>query len=210
MIVTIGNTKGGVGKSTIAVNLAVDSARDSASVLMIDTDPQGSSMAFRAEREADDIKAIALTTDKLHKDVLGFKDAFDVIIIDAGGQDSAVFRSAVAACDFFLLPVLPSQFDVWAAEDALKVFKEIQPFNNMDGRMVLNMVRPNTIVSGEAQEALSEYEPDIPLLSDKLHNRVAFKSSISKGLGVSEYEPNGKASKEIKSLYQKILNIIKK
>jgi chromosome partitioning protein len=205
MIITVGNTKGGVGKTTIAVNLAVEAARDGKKVLLVDTDPQGSSIAFRAERETDDIKAISLISDKLHKDIKEFSSAFEWIVIDAGGRDNAIFRSAVAACDFFLLPVLPSQFDVWAAEDAIAVFREIQPFNGMIGRMVLNMVRPNTIVSSEAQEALAVYQDDIPLLSEQLHNRVAYKASISNGQGVTEYEPSGKAAEETVILYKELL-----
>jgi len=209
MIITVGNTKGGVGKTTIAVNLAVEAARDGKKVLLVDTDPQGSSIAFRAEREKDDIRAIALVSDKLHKDIKEFSAAFDWIVIDAGGRDNAVFRSAVAACDLFLLPVLPSQFDVWAAKDAITVFKELKPFNDMLGRMVLNMVRPNTIVSNEAQDALAPYQDDMPLLSKRLHNRVAYKASISNGQGVSEYEPSGKAAEDIKHIYNEILFIIK-
>jgi len=58
-------------------------------------------MAFRAEREQDDIRAVALVSDKLHKDIKEFSAAFDWIVIDAGGRDNAVFRSAVAACDLF-------------------------------------------------------------------------------------------------------------
>ncbi len=209
MIITVGNTKGGVGKTTIAVNLAVEAAREGKKVLLVDTDPQGSSISFRAEREKDDIRAIALVSDKLHKDIKDFSAAFDWIVIDAGGRDNAVFRSAVAACDFFLLPVLPSQFDVWAAEDAVTVFNELKPFNNMLGRMVLNMVRPNTIVSNEAKNALAAYENEIPLLSKRLHNRVAYKASISNGQGVAEYEPSGKAAEDIKCLYDEIVSSIK-
>jgi chromosome partitioning protein len=209
MIITVGNTKGGVGKTTIAVNLAVEAAREGKKVLLVDTDPQGSSISFRAEREKDDIRAIALVSDKLHKDIKDFSAAFDWIVIDAGGRDNAVFRSAVAACDFFLLPVLPSQFDVWAAEDAVTVFNELKPFNNMLGRMVLNMVRPNTIVSNEAKNALAAYENEIPLLSKRLHNRVAYKASISNGQGVTEYEPSGKAAEDIKCLYDEIVSSIK-
>lgn len=209
MIITVGNTKGGVGKTTIAVNLAVEAVRDGKKVLLVDTDPQGSSMAFRAEREQDDIRAVALISDKLHKDIKEFSNAFDWIVIDAGGRDNAVFRSAVAACDLFLLPVLPSQFDVWAAEDAISAFKEIQPFNDMIGRIVLNMVRSNTIASSEAQEALTAYQNDMPLLSERLHNRVAYKASISNGQGVTEYEPSGKAAEDIRSLYNEIVSIVK-
>jgi len=208
MIITVGNTKGGVGKTTIAVNLAVEATRDGKKVLLVDTDPQGSSMAFRAEREIDDIKAITLVSDKLHKDIKEISTAFDWIIIDAGGRDNAIFRSAVAACNFFLLPVLPSQFDIWAAEDAIKAFKEIQPFNDMSGRLVLNMVRPNTTVCHEAREALKTYQEIIPLLHGQLHNRVAYKASISNGLGVSEYEPSGKAAEDMKNFYQELLQTI--
>lgn len=210
MIITVGNTKGGVGKTTLAVNLAVEAARDGKNVLLVDTDPQGSSIAFRAEREKDDIRAIALVSDKLHKDIKEFSAVFDWIVIDAGGRDNAIFRSAVAACDLFLLPVLPSQFDVWAATDAITVFKEIQPFNGMLGRLVLNMVIPNTIVSVEAQDALAVYKDDIPLLPDHIYSRVAYKASISNGQGVTEYEPSGKAAEEINKIYNKLLNIIKK
>lgn len=205
MIITVGNTKGGVGKSTISVNLAVEAARDGKKVLLVDTDPQGSSIAFRAERETDDIRAVALVSDKLHKDVKDFAAAFDWIVIDAGGRDNAVFRSAVAACDLFLLPVLPSQFDIWAAEDTVKVFREIQPFNNMQGRIVLNMVRPNTKVCKEAQEALEAYLNELPLLAQRLHNRVAYKASISNGVGVSEYEPSGPSATDMKNLYKELL-----
>lgn len=208
MIITVGSTKGGVGKSTIAVNLAVEAARNG-TVLLIDTDPQGSSLAFRAERENDDIQAVSLVSDRIHKDIINFS-SFDSIIIDAGGRDNAVFRSAMAACNLFLLPVLPSQFDVWAAEDTVKAFTEIQPFNNMAGYMVLNMVRPNTRVSAEAEEALSEYQEDLPLLPERLHNRVAFKTSITNGLGVTESDPKGKAAAEIRALYARIQELAQK
>ena len=107
MILTVGNTKGGVGKSTIACNFSVESALAGKKTLLIDADIQGSSIGFRASREKNDIKAMSITTPTLHKDIKDFQ--FDMVLIDVGGRDSAVFRSAIMACDLMIIPVLPSQ-----------------------------------------------------------------------------------------------------
>ena len=134
MIITVGSTKGGVGKSTTAINLAVEAAKDKKRVLLVDTDPQKTAISFRNERATNDIKVIALVTSTIHEDISAYLPAFDIIIIDAGGRDNSVFRSALAACELFLLPVLPSQADIWCMDDTVKAFKEIQPFNKMGTR----------------------------------------------------------------------------
>jgi len=205
MIITVGNTKGGVGKTTIAINLAVEAARDGKRVLLWDADPQRSAVSFRSGRSTGDIKVTAQSNDTIHEDIRAFLPAFDIIIIDAGGRDNAPFRSAMVACDLFLLPVLPSQVDIWAVDDAVKSFKEIRSFNKMIGRILLNQVQPNTNVSNEATEALEGYGELLPLLPQRLHHRVAYKVSLSHGQGVSEYEPSGKAAEEMKNLYKAVM-----
>ena len=205
MVVTVASTKGGVGKSTIAVNLAVEAARDGKRVLLVDSDIQGSSIGFRAAREKDDIKAMSIITSTLHRDLGDFKN-FDCIIVDVGGRDTGVFRSALLAADIVIVPVLPSQYDIWAAADNVenirlaRVVKEIKTF------FLFNQVIQGTKISGEATAALEEIigEDGIKLMESQLVSRVAYKNSISKGLGVSEYEPNGKAAAEMHTLYEEI------
>jgi len=205
MVITVASTKGGVGKSTIAVNLAVEAARDGKRVLLVDSDIQGSSIGFRAAREKDDIKAMSIITSTLHRDLGDFKN-FDCIIVDVGGRDTGVFRSALLAADIVIVPVLPSQYDIWAAADNVenirlaRVVKEIKSF------FLFNQVIQGTKISGEATAALEEIIGDdgIKLMESQLVSRVAYKNSISKGLGVSEYEPNGKAAAEMHTLYEEI------
>ena len=205
MVITVASTKGGVGKSTIAVNLAVEAARDGKRVLLVDSDIQGSSIGFRAARERDDIKAMSIITSTLHRDLGDFKN-FDCIIVDVGGRDTGVFRSALLAADIVIVPVLPSQYDIWAAADNVenirlaRVVKEIKAF------FLFNQVIQGTKISGEATAALEEIIGDdgIRLMESQLVSRVAYKNSISKGLGVSEYEPNGKAAAEMHALYDEI------
>ena len=209
MIITVGSTKGGVGKSTTAINLAVEAAKDKKRVLLVDTDPQKTAISFRNERATNDIKVIALVTSTIHEDISAYLPAFDIIIIDAGGRDNSVFRSALAACELFLLPVLPSQADIWGMDDTVKAFKEIQPFNKMTGVILLNQVQQNTKVSSGAMEALEEYKGFLPLLPQQLHLRVAYKESLSTGQGVSEFDPRGGAAEEMGELYRALVEVYK-
>ena len=209
MIITVGSTKGGVGKSTTAINLAVEAAKDKKRVLLVDTDPQKTAISFRNERATNDIKVIALVTSTIHEDLSAYLPAFDIIIIDAGGRDNSVFRSALAACELFLLPVLPSQADIWGMDDTVKAFKEIQPFNKMTGVILLNQVQQNTKVSSGAMEALEEYKSFLPLLPQQLHLRVAYKESLSTGQGVSEFDPRGGAAEEMGELYRALVEVYK-
>lgn len=206
-IITVGNAKGGVGKSTIAVNLAVEAARDKKRVLLVDADVQASSMGFRGLRETDDIKATAILTPTLHKDLKSFD--FDLIIVDAGGRDAGTFRSAILAADFLLLPTTPSQYDVWATKDTIDILNDARIYKeDLPARMVLNLAIPNTVIGREAREALRDFKEVCPLSETTLSSRVAYRQSIGQGLGVSEYEPNGKAAEEFRRLYEEVMKLI--
>ena len=207
MIVTVGNQKGGVGKSTIACNLAVEATLDDKKVMLIDADTQHSSMDFRAIRSENDLPqfcAVSITTNTIHKDVHSYSN-FDLLIIDAGGRDTVTFRSAILAADLMLIPVLPSQYDIWASEDTFKALDEARAFKDIEAKILMNQVIPNTTVANEALEALNEF--NIPLIDYNLHARVAFKQSVSEGQGVSEYEPNSKAAKEMKIIYGEVMGL---
>lgn len=204
-IITIGHTKGGVGKSTIACNLAVAAAYNGKSVLLIDADIQGSAMAFRASRERNDIKAMAITTATLHKDLTSFA-GIDLIIIDSGGRDSSVFRSAIMASDTFIIPCLPSQVDFWAASDVIKILKEAKIYKDIKAYFLLNQMMPNTILAKEAREAIKDFDDEVKLLETTIHSRVAYKNSFGSGRSVIEWNDQ-KASEEIKRLYHEILAI---
>jgi chromosome partitioning protein len=139
------------------------------------------------------------------------KESFDVIFIDAGGRDGHVFRSALMASDLVVIPLLPSQYDIWAARDSLEILKEARVYRTLSAVFLFNQVIMNTNIAKEASEALQEItiENDIKLLKSTLYSRVAYKQSISKGLGVSEYEPTGKAAQEVRQAYKEIMEVLK-
>lgn len=200
-VLCVGSTKGGVGKSTICVNLAVVCARAGKKVLLIDTDKQQSSLKWRSLRQTDDIGALTALVPTLHKDIHKFRDNFDVIILDSGGRDSALFRSAMGAADVLLIPVLPSEFDVYAAVDTLDVLQEANSYRGSDlpAYMMLNQYKENTKLGPQIATALRQLEGIVEILDHKLHDYSAYKNCLGAGLGVAELNQS-KAAAEVEYL----------
>jgi chromosome partitioning protein len=210
-VICFGNCKGGVGKSSLSVFTAVEAAKHNKKVLLIDADPQKSSAAWRASREANDIVCTSITEPTIHKDIQTLASGYDLVIIDAGGRDTGTFRSAILASDILVIPVLPSQFDIYAAEDTVKILTEARVYrDNIKAFFILNQLLTNTIISREAEEALIEITEgsDIPLMKTKLFARVAYKKCLDTGVGVTEYEPVGKAADEVRSMFRELMKAI--
>lgn len=204
-VITVGNHKGGVGKSTLACNIAVEATKEGLKVLLIDADTQKSSIDFRelrAEKELPQFNAVSITNGTIHKDIASF-NAFDLIVIDAGGRDTGPFRSAVLSSDLLIIPALPSQLDIWSTENTVVMFEEARTLKeDLKAYFVANRVISNTNIAREAYQALIDI--GVPLFKSKIHSRVAFAYSISEGKGVTEYEPHGKAAKELKEFYKEV------
>ena len=216
-IVTVGNTKGGTGKSTVATNLAVEGCRRGLRTLLIDTDLQQSSMSFRAMRERDDLTAMTVTTPTLHKD-LRRMEGYDLIVIDTGGRfargntadpAAVVFKSALMATDILLIPMQPSIYEVWAAQDTIDLLREARVYrDDLLARFIMNGVIPKRALSRDVAASMKQYQEDAPVLATRLHYTEEFKKSVGRGLGVVESAPGSKPAKEITSLFDEIIKVL--
>lgn len=206
-VVTVGHTKGGVGKSTIACNLAIMAARDGLKVLLIDADTQQSAMAWRANRLGEDITAVSMLKPTIHKDIQSFS-GFDIVIIDVGGRDGALLRSAFLASDILLIPILPSFFDIASGYQVAEILREARTYRPISACFLLNRVNPAANVTETAETSLKDFaEHGITLLSSYLANRVIYNAADN-GFGVIEVPGNGKAGEELTALWMELKPLI--
>ena len=208
MIVTVGNTKGGVGKTTVALNLAIARALAGRDVWFVDGDRQGTAQASIALRaEAKQAPAIACATypdgSTLRSQVLHQTGKFDDTIIDAGGRDSTALRAALILSDILLVPFHPRSYDVWALDDMAELVEEARAVRDgLRVKAVLNCADPGNRSKDniEAATAVGELE-QFEYLPTPLRRRKAFANAAGAGLSVLEITPpDRKAIAELNAL----------
>jgi chromosome partitioning protein len=209
MIISLLNQKGGVGKTTLAVHLAVAFSLKKQRVLLVDADPQGSALDWSACRETGiSLPVIGLPKPILHKELPKLQADYDCIVIDGAPRVYDVARSALMASDLVLIPVQPSPYDVWAAKEIVDLLNDISPFKeNLKTGFVINRKIVNTAIGRDVNDALAEY--DVPVFKSQLCQRVSFAECAATGQTVLETEPGSLASKEINTLVKEILEVMK-
>lgn len=205
MILIVGNTKGGVGKTTLAVNFAILRAREGRDVLLVDGDEQGTAMAFTAlrndARESAGYTAVALHGVTVRSEVRKLAPKYDDTIIDVGGRDTAALRAALTVADRVLVPVQPRSFDVWSLEEMAELVEEARLINpELDAMSVLNAADPQGQDNEDAAALLQEVKA-IRYVEALVGRRKAFPNAAASGRSVVESTPKDrKAIDEITNL----------
>lgn len=212
MIILIGGTKGGSGKSTIATNLAACMACDGVNVMLMDADPQGTSAKWVERRVNREINPELLakvncmqTSGNVYNTAVDLSKLYEVVIIDAGGKDSRELRTAMLAADFLYVPLQASQFDMETLEslnEIVTVAKDNNPGLRSFGLLTRAPAQYGQTEVREAKNLLLEF-PLFELANSVIGDRKAYRDVTPNGRGVVEYK-NNKAKAEIQFLVQEI------
>ena len=128
-VISFMNQKGGVGKTTLAIHVADAFTRRNQKVLLVDADPQGSALDWAAARQGEPrFPVIGLPKPSIHKEFPAISSGYDWTVIDGPPRVYEVARSAIMASDAVFIPVQPSPYDVWAANEILDLFKPVKRF----------------------------------------------------------------------------------
>lgn len=204
--IAIASQKGGSGKTTLAVHLATRAAQAKYESCVIDTDPQATAAAWSDWRG--DFLPVVVTSPpaRLGRTIASAqKNGVDFVVIDTPPHADAAAREAIKAADIALIPTKPRAFDLAALEPVA----ELVSYAKKPAFVVLNSVPAGaTVLTEEAKEAAKEIGLDICPVA--LGDRAAFHRSSAKGETASESEPDGKAAKEIETLWKWLSKELKK
>jgi len=196
-IVTVAQQKGGAGKTTVAITLAVAWAGQGRKVALLDIDPQGSVTAWGGLRNGTGqtpLHLSAVSGWRTGTEIDRLKRDYELVIVDSPPHAETAARLAIRAADLVVVPVQLSPMDLWATGVTIELARaEKKPIV-----MVLNRVAPRGHL-GDTIRSLIE-EKNLPLAANTLGNRQAFASAMLAGQGVTEYEPGSAAAEEALAL----------
>ena len=206
-VLSLLNQKGGVGKTTLATNLAVALSQAKMRVLFVDADPQGSGLDWSAARQGESpFPVVGIPKDTIHREMGKLGEGYDWVIIDGPPRVYPVAKSAIAASDIVIIPVQPSPYDVWAAKEIVDLITDVRVLKvDLKAAFAVNRKIVGTAIGRDVQKALSDYP--IEVLKASLCQRVGYAESAGAGLTVLETEPKGAAANEIRTLLKEIVGL---
>jgi len=202
MVTVIGSLKGGSGKSTLTFNLAVWLEMAEVKVLVVDADPQATLRDVSEVRREEGYEPfLNLEDGGVLSSPNKVLQGYDEVLVDVGTSDIEAMKRALLLADRIVIPVPPSQADIWSTQRFLQFLGGVRGDSGPELLAFINRADTHVAIreSDEAAAALVSL-PGIRFIKHRLCQRTVFRRSFSEGLAVYELEPRGKGSKEFYAL----------
>jgi len=213
MILVVGGTKGGSGKTLLASNLTVLRARAGSDTLLIDADEQSSAMDFTRQRQRrlhgePGYTAMQTREADVAVQVRHMADKCTDIVIDVGGRDTASQRAALAVAETLIVPFAPTSVDLWTVDTIVALLTKARAFNrHLQAYAMINKAFPRGSDNTDAADMLKEYPEHWTYLETPIGTRKALSNAFGGGYAITEYQPRDpKAIAEMMALYRHVFH----
>jgi chromosome partitioning protein len=206
MVISLVNQKGGVGKTTVAINLACGLAQRNSSVLLVDSDPQGSVLQWHSIRNQE-----FLNVERLIQgfDKAGFRKRAsknDYVVVDTPPAISDITVNVLNATDLVLIPVGPSALDLWSSKQILALLEKSGTKRlHKKAKVLISRKIPGTRIGREAREAADIF--GLEILPVEISQRIAYVEAMTAGLSVVQYAAGSTAADEINALCDYVVSL---
>lgn len=206
-IIAILNQKGGVGKTTLATNIATKLFLDNEKVLLIDSDPQGSARDWHTVGNSE-LAVVGLDRPTLERDIKKIATDFDWVIIDGAPQLANIAISAIKCADLIIIPVQPSPYDIWASAELVEIIKNRQELTENKPKAYFCITRriSSTSLSKDIADVLEGYA--LPVMKSYTTQRIIYAKSAAEGKTVFDFPKNLEAINEINKITNELKEII--
>jgi chromosome partitioning protein len=204
MVISFVTQKGGSGKTTLAINCGVVASQKGKRALILDMDAQATAETWYQDRDSDKPQVIRLAAPDLDKALKAAREqGFDVVLIDTPGRDEPGTAAAIRVSDFCIIPCRPSPADMKATPTTIETTRRL----NKPVAFVLTQTPARSFRNREAENGLSVLGMVCPV---HIVLRNAYQDAQGAGLGVTEYEPDGKAAGEVLGLWEWLAKKVRK
>ena len=216
----VGGVKGGTGKSTLVVNLGIERARRGKKIILVDADPDQESLSdYIANRDEHgalpSVPVVQAKGSTTARSLRALAQDFDDVIVDCGGFDSIELRQAALITHAWIVPLNPSQMQIWTMPKLKSVLEEANAMRGdaqLTGWLLGMRISTNPYSSAKDDlQAVAEAFGGFTVLRTIIHQRVAFEKAEKLGLAVTELEkPNTserRARDSIRALHEEIFGL---
>ncbi|MBE7157361.1 MAG: AAA family ATPase [Rhodospirillales bacterium] len=208
-ILVAGGIKGGIGKSTLAANLAVLAAREGKEVLLVDADPQETTATWAAARgdqtmELAPVTTVSIVGKQIRDELKRLASKYQVVVVDAGARDTSTQRAALSVAHLVLLPFPPRGPDLWTLDAVAQTIADIRTINErLRAAAFVNRADPIGSDNAEAEAAFAEHAEVIEAAPVRVGNRKGIAVAHLAGLAACEAQRlDAKAVAELDALYR--------
>jgi chromosome partitioning protein len=205
-VISFINQKGGVGKSTLSINVAACLSMLGQRVLLIDADKQGTASTWASLRDETAFQVVSMARENMARDALKLAAEYDFTIIDGPPQAEAISRSCIVASDLVVVPIEPGGASRWSSELTLRQLREAQELKpTLKCGFVVSRKIGATVLGRDTRSMAAD--AGIPTFDTEIEQRIAYAEALTMGKTVFEWSGGGPAVIDIQNLTHELLEI---